>query len=83
MDIKYNPPYVCLTTGYQEETKLLTQEIPIYFYNEDCLSIKNNFKSYMDDGFVIWLKYLDFNDFSICFQFFNNFLISIHSKKQM
>ena len=58
--------YACLTIGYQEETKLFTQELPKYFSNEECLLIKEFFKRYMDDGFIFWPKHLDFNSFTIC-----------------
>ena len=32
-----------LTIGYQEKTKLFTQDLPKYFSNEECLSIKEFF----------------------------------------
>ena len=63
MDTKCAPPYACLTIGYQEETKLFTQELPKYFSNEECLLIKEFFKRFMDDGFIFWPKHLDFNSF--------------------
>ena len=53
------------TIGYQEETKLFTQELPTYFPNEECLLIKELFKRYMDDRFIFWPKHFDFNSFSI------------------
>ena len=56
-------PYTCLATGYQEETKRSTQELPKYFLNEECLLIKEFFKRYMDDDFFSWPKYLEFNKF--------------------
>ena len=65
MGTKCAPPYACLTIGYQEETKLFTQELPKYFSNEECLLIKEFFKRYMDDGFIFWTTQLDFNSFSI------------------
>ena len=46
MDTRCAPPYACLTIGYQETTKLFTQELPKYFSNEECLSIKEFFKRY-------------------------------------
>ena len=52
MGTKCAPPYVCLSIGYQEETKLFTQELPKYFSNEMYLLIKEFFKRYMDDGFI-------------------------------
>ena len=61
---KCAPPYKHFTIGYQEETKLFTQELPKYFSNEECLLIKEFFKRYMDDGFIFWPKHLDFNSFS-------------------
>ena len=36
MATKYAPPYACLTIGYQEGTKLFTQELPKYFAVEEC-----------------------------------------------
>ena len=55
---KCAPPYPCLTIGYQEETKLFTQELPKYFFNEECLLIEESFKRYVDDGFIFWPKHL-------------------------
>ena len=60
------PSYTCLTIGYQEETKLFTQELPKYFSNKACLLIKEFFKSCMDEGFIFWPKHSVFNSFSIC-----------------
>ena len=54
MGKKCAPPYGCLTIGYQEETKLFTQELPKYFSNEECLLIKEFFVRYIDDGFIFW-----------------------------
>ena len=59
------PPYRCLTIGYQEETKLCRQELPKHFFSEECLSIKEFFKKYMDDGLIFWSKHLGFNSFPI------------------
>ena len=58
--------YASLIIDYQEETKLFTQDLPKYFSSEECLLIKEFFKRFMDDGFIFWPKYLDFNGFSIC-----------------
>ena len=66
MRTKCAPPYACLTIGYQEETKLFTQELIQYFSNEECLLFKEFFKRYMDVSFIFWPKYLDFNSCSIC-----------------
>ena len=66
MGTKFAPPCACLTIGYQEETKLFTQELPKYFSYEECLLITEFSKRYMDDGFIFWSKHLDFNSFSIC-----------------
>ena len=52
MDTKCAPSYACLIIGYQEETKLFTQDLPKYFSNEECLLFKEFFKRYMDDGFI-------------------------------
>ena len=63
MGTKCAPPHACLTIGYKEETKLLTQELLKYFSNEECLLIKEFFKRYMDDGFIFRPKHLDFSSF--------------------
>ena len=55
-----------LPYAYQGVTKLFMQKLPKYFYNEECLLIKEFFKRYMDGGFIFCSKYLDFNSFSIC-----------------
>ena len=55
-----------LPYAYQGVTKLFMQKLPKYFYNEECLLIKELFKRYMDGGFIFCSKYLDFNSFSIC-----------------
>ena len=49
---KCTPPHACLTVGYQEQTKLFTQELSRYFSIEECELIKEVFKWYMDYGFV-------------------------------
>ena len=54
MSTKCALPYACLYIGYQEQTKLFTQELPKYFSNEECLLIKEFVKRYMDDGFIFW-----------------------------
>ena len=66
MGTKCAPPYARLTSGYQKETKLFAQELPKYFSNEECSLIKEFFKRYMDDGFILWPKHLDSNSFSVC-----------------
>ena len=52
MGTKCAPLYVCLTLGYQEETKHFTQGLLKYFSIEECELIKEVFKRYMDDGFI-------------------------------
>ena len=47
METKSAPSYACLTTGYQEETKLFTQDLPKYFSVEEFQLIKEVFKRYM------------------------------------
>ena len=81
MGIKCVPPYACLTIGYQEETKLCTQDLPKCFFTEECSLIKDFFKRYMDDGFIFSPKYLDFNSFLICLYNLHP-AISTHSEKQ-
>ena len=78
MGTKCAPPYACPTIGYQEETKLFTQDLPKCFSNEERLLIKEFFKRYMDHGFIFWPKNLDFQFFLItCI-----LQLSTHSKKQ-
>ena len=66
MGTKCVTPYACLTIGYEEETELCTQDLPKYFFSEECLLIEDFFKRYVDDAFIFSPKYLDFNSFSIC-----------------
>ena len=40
METRCAPPYACLTIGYQEVTKLCTQELPKYFAVEESELIK-------------------------------------------
>ena len=40
METKCAPPYACLPIGYQEETRLFTQESTKYFSVEECELIK-------------------------------------------
>ena len=60
---KCAPPYPCLTIGYQEKTKLFTQELLKHFSIEECELAKEVFKRYMDDCFIFWPKHLDFQYF--------------------
>ena len=66
MGTKCAPPYACLVVGYKEETKLFPIELPKYFSNEEIKGIKEVFKRYMDDGFLLWPENLNFNNFMIC-----------------
>ena len=59
MGTKCAPPYACLPIGYQDETKLFTQELPKYFPIEEYELIKV-FKRYMHDGLIFWPELLDF-----------------------
>ena len=52
MGTRCAPPYACLTIGYEQVTKLFTQELPKYFAVEESELIKEVFKWYMDDGFI-------------------------------
>ena len=57
------PPYACLVLGYLEETKLFPTLLPKYFNKEQCKTIKNYFKRYMDDGFIPFDTSIDINTF--------------------
>ena len=63
---KYLPTHSCLTIGYQEETKIFTQELPKYFSIEESEVIKEVCKQYMHNGFIFWPKHLDFEYFRTC-----------------
>ena len=58
----FAPPYAILTIGYLEETSLYL-EIPKYFPIEDSEIIRNTYKRFMDDGFIIWNTHLDIQIF--------------------
>ena len=62
MRTKCTPLYACLTIGYQEKSKLSTQELPKYFSVGECELIKEVFKRYTNDGFF-WPKHLNFKYF--------------------
>ena len=61
--IKCAPSFACLTIGYLEETILFITELQKYYSTEDCLFIKYNLKRFMDDGFIIWPKRLNIENF--------------------
>ena len=66
----FAPPYAILTIGYLEESYLYI-ELPKYFSEEESEYIKNTYKRFMDDGFIIWNTNLDI-------QIFLNILNQMH-----
>ena len=74
MGTKCAPPYACLVVGYKEETKLFPIELPKFFSNDEIEIIKNVFKRYMDNGFLLWPVRLNFDNFMTCL---NNLHLSI------
>ena len=53
---KFALPYACLSVGYLEETILFLRLLPLHFTLTKCKLIKEIFKHFMDDGFVLWQK---------------------------
>ena len=62
MGTKMAPPYACLSVGFLEETKLYPQ-LSTHFNASICELIIRWLLRYIDDGFLLWLKGLDFNIF--------------------
>ena len=63
---KCPPPFACLTVDYLEEIKLFTSKLPKHFNENECKLIIELSKLYMDDGFILWLLKLNFENFKIC-----------------
>ena len=63
---KCSPPFACLTVDYLEEIKLFTSKLPKHFNENECKLIIELSKLYMDDGFILWLLKLNFENFKIC-----------------
>ncbi|XP_065650904.1 uncharacterized protein LOC136079116 [Hydra vulgaris] len=61
VETKMAPPYACLVVGYLEKVKLFPKVLPIFFNKIECENIQNNFKRYIDDGFVALLKSINVN----------------------
>ena len=59
MGVDFAAPYACLTIGYLEETVLFGIHIPRAFTNEQVTIIREAFKRYMDDGFILWPSILN------------------------
>ena len=53
MVTKFATPYACFSVGYLEETILFPQLLPLHFTLTECKLIKEIFKHFMDDGFVL------------------------------
>ena len=66
MGTKVAPPYACLVIAFLEECKLFPIILPRHFTSEQCLWIENNFKRYMDDGFIALLNNININLFLQC-----------------
>ena len=59
---KWAPPYKRLVSGYKEETKLFSIKLPkVYSYEESEL-MKDVFKRFMDDGFLIEPPHINFDN---------------------
>ena len=66
MRTKWASPYACLVVGYKEETKLFPIEVPKYFSTEEIQIVKEVFRRYMHDGFLLWPAMLNFGNFMVC-----------------
>lgn len=63
MGVDFAASYACLAIGYLEENYLFPSYLPTYYSSEDCILIQESYDRYMDDGFLIWPKYLDIKTF--------------------
>ena len=63
MVTKFAPPYACFSVGYLEETISFPQLLPWHFTLTECKLIKEIFKHFMDDGFVLWPKNANIDEF--------------------
>ena len=64
MGTKFALPYACLSVGYLEETISFTQfYLPLRFTLTECKLIREIFKRFMDDGFVLWPKNVNIDVF--------------------
>ena len=53
MGTKCTPPYACLTINHKEEEILFKEQLTNYFSLEEINIIKNAFKRYIDDSFLL------------------------------
>ena len=61
-ETKWAPPYKRLVSGYKEETKFFSTKLPkVYSYEESEL-MKDVFKRFMDDGFLIEPPHINFDN---------------------
>ena len=60
------PPYAILVIAYLEEYILFRKVLPKAFSYEQCIYIENNYKRYMDDGFIPLLKSIKIETFLEC-----------------
>ena len=56
MGTKFAPPYACLCVSYSEETILFPRLLLLNSTLTDRKLIKEIFKRFMDEGFVLWPK---------------------------
>ena len=63
MGVDFAGAYACLTIGYLEETRMFNLYLPQQFTSEQIVIIKQTFKRYMDDGFLLWPTALDIQIF--------------------
>ena len=73
MGTKMAPPYSCLCMGYLEETKLYPA-LPAHFPPSVCEHIIRWLLRYIDDGFLLWLKGIDFGIFLKLLNALNEFI---------
>ena len=75
MGTKCTLPCACLTVGYLDEAKPLTNELSKYFNENECQLLIELLKRYMDDSFTFWPLKLNFENFKT---FLNNMHPSIN-----
>ena len=63
MVTKFAPPYACLSVGYLEETTLFPRLLSLHFTLTEWKLIKEIFKYFIDDGFVLRPKNVNIDVF--------------------
>ena len=83
MGTKCAPLYACLVVGYKAETKLFPIELPKFFTTEEIQIIKQVFKRYMDDWFLLWPAMLNFDNFMVYLNYLHSSINYTYEKAKV